>query len=973
VPRDLVTIVHKAADRDPARRYQTAAELAADLQRFLADEPIRARRTSVVERFSRWCRRNPMVASLSATVALLLITVAVVSSVSALRLRAALEDTRKAKVDATDKLWISDLNQAAARRMSRGTGQRFASLRALQEALKLPVPDGRSRDELRTEAIAALLLPDFEKEHEWDGFPLGASGFAVDPAFERYARGDQAGNIVVCRLGSNDALFKIPGRGIISSYGGLEFSPDGQFLHQQYGEVTHVSGGRLWKLSGADPILVLDERHCGFAFEPNGPRCAIVNLDGTVRVYETASGRELRRYAAAAFAGPFRLAWNPAKPDWLLVRGLNSSRVLDLATGKFMPGGPTLADGYSWVDWHPQGRLLAVCGQDRNIYLWDVVADRNAFPPFKVHKNNGVVCRFNHAGDRLLSTDWNGVWRLWDVGTGQLLLSMPAAGVFLQFSPDDHLVAAETSMPQARVHRFRSGSELRTLAPLGQGARNGYLNRGMPVLHPDGRLLAVAAGNGVAVIDLLRGDELTLLPAPGDGPLAFEDDGSLLTCGVSGVLRWPLHKSTPTDWRYAAPELIVRTRRVMHAHSASRDAQTLGIPDDTGAIVWRRADKSHVRLEPQHDVRSCAISPDGHWAATGTFGLREGPGAKVWDARTGKKMVDLPAGAQCWVHFSSDGRWLLTTGGGCRIWHVGTWQEGPDLHADPKNAEGAFSHDGRALALGDAPGVVRLVDTDSGREIARLTTPELTRLVPCCFTPDGATLVTLGTESETLHLFDLRAIRGQLAELGLDWDAPPLPAPAAAFPEPLYVAAPSPKEFARWHTVSTTLHAADQKRRAGDHAERLRLLRDVVQAYPDQAVALNELAWALLTAPEAMRDPKQALALARQAVSLAPETPLYENTLGVALYRSGQLADAIPALEKSLHDGDGAFDAFDLYFLAMCHHRLGDAAKARECHERAVKWVDQRRGKLGRIWEEELTAFRAEADAVLARPPGEEK
>src|SRR5262249_4063737 len=46
IPRDLVTIVHKAIDRDPARRYQTASELAADLQRFLDNEPIQARRVS---------------------------------------------------------------------------------------------------------------------------------------------------------------------------------------------------------------------------------------------------------------------------------------------------------------------------------------------------------------------------------------------------------------------------------------------------------------------------------------------------------------------------------------------------------------------------------------------------------------------------------------------------------------------------------------------------------------------------------------------------------------------------------------------------------------------------------------------------------------------------------------------------------------------------------------------------------------
>ncbi len=72
VPRDLETIVQKAIERDPAHRYPSAAELADDLRRFVDDEPIHARRASIAERVTRWGRRNPVVASLAAAVALLL-------------------------------------------------------------------------------------------------------------------------------------------------------------------------------------------------------------------------------------------------------------------------------------------------------------------------------------------------------------------------------------------------------------------------------------------------------------------------------------------------------------------------------------------------------------------------------------------------------------------------------------------------------------------------------------------------------------------------------------------------------------------------------------------------------------------------------------------------------------------------------------------------------------------------------------
>jgi serine/threonine-protein kinase len=74
LPRDLVTIVHKAMAPDPADRYQSAAALAEDLRRFLDDRSIVARRASLPEQAWRWCRHNPpKVALVAALLALLLL------------------------------------------------------------------------------------------------------------------------------------------------------------------------------------------------------------------------------------------------------------------------------------------------------------------------------------------------------------------------------------------------------------------------------------------------------------------------------------------------------------------------------------------------------------------------------------------------------------------------------------------------------------------------------------------------------------------------------------------------------------------------------------------------------------------------------------------------------------------------------------------------------------------------------------
>jgi uncharacterized protein HemY len=106
--------------------------------------------------------------------------------------------------------------------------------------------------------------------------------------------------------------------------------------------------------------------------------------------------------------------------------------------------------------------------------------------------------------------------------------------------------------------------------------------------------------------------------------------------------------------------------------------------------------------------------------------------------------------------------------------------------------------------------------------------------------------------------------------------------------------------------------------------------------------------------------------LAKKAVTLKPNQWDLLNTLGVVYYRLGQYSEAVETLQSSLLHTGGRTDAFDLFFLAMCHARLDDAAKARDCYDRAVKWVQELQGGLSPEWAEELTKFRAEAEAVLA-------
>jgi serine/threonine-protein kinase len=95
IPRDLVTIVHRAIEHDPTHRYQTAAELEADLHRFLADEPILARRPSMAERLWRWARHHPGVAASLTAILLLLLVGLVGATFAAGRFRRIADDNRQ--------------------------------------------------------------------------------------------------------------------------------------------------------------------------------------------------------------------------------------------------------------------------------------------------------------------------------------------------------------------------------------------------------------------------------------------------------------------------------------------------------------------------------------------------------------------------------------------------------------------------------------------------------------------------------------------------------------------------------------------------------------------------------------------------------------------------------------------------------------------------------------------------------------
>jgi Tfp pilus assembly protein PilF len=383
------------------------------------------------------------------------------------------------------------------------------------------------------------------------------------------------------------------------------------------------------------------------------------------------------------------------------------------------------------------------------------------------------------------------------------------------------------------------------------------------------------------------------------------------------------------------------------------------------------------QVGPLDDCRSVSLSPNGKWLATGSH---SGRGIQVWRISDAGKVAEFPVELATGVLFSPDGKWLMTCASQCRLWDVGTWKEARQIGGLGL----CFSPDGRQLVVQDADKVLRLVEVQTGRTLARLESPDLCALKRATFSPDGTRLVISTDEGPAVHVWDLRAIRRNLAEMGLDWDAPAYPETSPAVETtsgpPLHVVIDLGPLKANVQSileqqqatpeVQSLAQQAQQLQAGGKFSEAIAALRQAVGLAPALAEAHNSLAWLLATAPEPFRNPAEAIEHARRAVELAPGNQLSLNTLGVALYRAGKFAEAVETLEKCERAGQGEFAAFDLFFLAMAHYKLGHGRQAHTCFEQATRWFESSRKTLTPNDIKELTSFRAEAERTLAVEAG---
>jgi WD40 repeat protein/serine/threonine protein kinase len=552
---DLDWIVMKALEKDRNRRYETASAFAADVQRYLHDEPVQACPPSAGYRFRKFARRNK-VALVSGTAAGLVVLLAVAGLATSTVLIAREQQATTNALQAETQV-RAELEQALERERQNSYYQRIALADREWTANNL------SGVEKLLAACPAELCGwewHYLKRRRLEGLPplhhrATVFSAAFSPDDQWIASGSQDGKVRIWNATTGRELpsFQAHKNHVRS----VAFSPDGRHLATASWDRTV----KVWEFDAhqgqiKNSPLVLSGHQApvsSAAFSPDGQHLCSAGGDNTVRVWDAVTGDEI----FPPLRGHSNLVWCVAySPDGQFIASAGGDTILkiwDATTGQEVHTLRGHRASVLSVTFSPDGKQLASAASDINtraggeIKVWDAQTGQEVYT-LGGHVSRIYDVAFTRDGRRLASAGMDASIRLWDVATGQEALTLrghEAAVRSVAFSRDgnrlvsashDHTVRVWNATPLDPEER----QEFVTLHGHGGGVRS-------VAFSPDGRRLVSVADDGtvrlwdvkIGIGGVAHSPIQTL--AGGTGlviNVVFSKDGRLLASGGGGQGGW---------------------------------------------------------------------------------------------------------------------------------------------------------------------------------------------------------------------------------------------------------------------------------------------------------------------------------------------------------------------------------------------------------------------------------------------------
>jgi len=758
VPRDLETIILKSIDKDLRRRYKSSRLLEQDLQRFLNDEPILARRSTLVEQMVRWTRRNRALAASLCSILMLLSVLLVGAAWTAVHQTKLRQESELARAHAEQSLYVTQMN-LAGQVVDRATGA--AEIQSITAAW-LPANTNVDRRDwewyyLRSHCNESILTLQTKQRRT----PLDA---VWSPDQTRIATAQSDGHIYLWEARSGRELQRI----------------------------------------GKHPNIVVT-----LAWHPHEPLLAACDDNNNIWIWDLTTAKTIKRFQAPRGTLVEQVAWD-AGGNWLAWSSNSSVYLWDRSSKQSDPieliGGPKVITA---LQWSPDGKQLAAAswrqqqttiwdvsqqrivrsdlqatliewGQDHQLRGWLLATDSGEILHFRAGKDgppkrftgHTKMARFlswSSDRQRFISAADDNTLRVWDTEAGtyvRVFQGHSKAALTARFSPDDQRIVSTSRDGTAKIWDADS-KQRRTLQTPAALDKSGSLQDRPPTCslswHPtNDQLAVVSADSRLRVWDVSTGEMIFTDPQRWVEQAYWSPDGRMLAADElegASLAHYPgdAYMVNAPGTAYLYMEFQNGAARVMDIPHPMRcnavawapgGNQLATVANDMALRLWSiaKAQTQPQSFSPRHILGSHAaeqVAWHPHQVSLIATSNRHGE-VELWQENALFKKL---SGHRQRIHrlaWSPNGDRLASASedGTVRVWNHATGETTHVLKGHHNTVfDVAWRPGGQRLATAGADGTVKIWDSTTGNELLTVWGHQ-SAVMGVTWSPDGYQLAT---------------------------------------------------------------------------------------------------------------------------------------------------------------------------------------------------------------------------------------